>query len=258
MDFKIAYQLYSARNIFDDNMIDVLKRLKEAGYDGVEPAGFYGVSTDYFRGMCDAVGLEIVSIHLSFWTLTENLTETVARLRSLGCGYAAIPGAFGMFVGDERYPYFVKNFTKLGETLRSAGIQLLYHNHGFELEEKCGERALDVLYNSFDPEIVKAELDCGFLTYYGNDPVKTIMRYRGRVPVLHIKDFHFNEGVKDDFSTFACPAGEGALDLPAILGAADKCGTKWLVVEQDSPSWNGMNEMECAAVSVKNLRKLIG
>ena len=75
--------------------------------------------------------------------------------------------------------------------------------------------------------------------------------------MIHLKDFHFNEGVKDDFSTFACPVGEGELDLPSILSSAEFSGTKWLVVEQDSPSWNGMNEMECAARSASNLKKYL-
>ncbi len=258
MDFKIAYQLYSARDIFDDDMIGVLKKLKEFGYDGVEPAGYYGVDPHYFRGICDATGLKVFSIHLSFWTLTENISDTVRNLKALGCDYAAIPGAFGLFIGEERYPYFVKNFTKLGEALRSEGITLLYHNHGFELENKGGERALEVLYNCFSPDVVSAELDCGFLKYNGCDPAQTIKRYRGRSPVIHLKDFHFNEGVKDDFSTFACPVGEGELDLKSILDAARFAGTKILVVEQDSPSWKGMNEIECAKRSADNLLARIG
>lgn len=258
MDFKIAYQLYSARDIFDDNVIPVLKKLKEFGYDGVEPAGFYGLPTDYFRGVCDAVGLEIMSIHLSFWTLTENLDDTVRFLKSLGCRRAAIPGAFDLFIGNERYPYFLKNFSALGKRLHEEGIDLMYHNHGYEFELCNGDTALDVLYNSLDPEYVKAEIDCGFATYKGQDVPALIKRYKGRAPVLHLKDFNFNEGIPDDFSTFACPVGEGALDLPEILKAATFAGTEWLVVEQDSQSWRGLDQMQCAERSVTNLRKLIG
>jgi len=257
MDFKIAYQLYSARDIFDDDPITILKNIKEFGYDGIEPAGFYGMDPYYFRGICDAIGLKIVSIHLSFWTLTENIEDTVRKLKTYGCDYAAIPGAFDLFVGNERYPYFLKEFSKLGKALSDAGIQLIYHNHGYEFKPSNGDMGIDVLYNSLDPEYVKAEIDCGFATYYGVDPIKLIKKYRGRVPVLHLKDFHFNEGVKDDFSTFTCPVGEGELDLHGILGAAEFSGTKWLVVEQDAPSWSGLDTMECAERSAKNLKKII-
>lgn len=257
MDFKIAYQLYSARDTFESDPIGHLKKLKEFGYDGVEAAGFYGMDPWYFRGMCDAVGLKIFSIHLSFWTLTENIDETVRRLKAYGCDYVAIPGAFNLFVGEERYPYFLKEFGKLGKALREAGIQLLYHNHGYEFEKSNGDLALDVLYNSLDPEDVKAEIDCGFATYHGVDPAKLIKKYRDRVPVLHLKDFEFGKGVEGDFSTFACPVGEGALDLPAILAAGEFSGTKLLVVEQDSASWEGLDTLECAKRSATNLRKII-
>ena len=256
MDLKIAYQLYSARDIFDDNMIPILKQLKEFGYDGVELAGFYGKPTSYLRGICDTLGLKIFSIHLSFWTMTENFDETVRNLKSYGCEYAAIPGAFDLFIGNPRYKYFLEKYSALGERLRHEGIQLLYHNHGYEFEKSNGDLALDVLYNSFDPRLVMAEFDCGFATYHGVDPVPYIRKYRGRVPVLHLKDFHFNEGTPGDFSTFACPVGEGELDLDGILASAAFSGTKWLVVEQDSPSWGGLDTMQCAARSIENLRKL--
>jgi sugar phosphate isomerase/epimerase len=32
------------------------------------------------------------------------------------------------------------------------------------------------------------------------------------------------------------PAGDGELDWPAILAAADDAGTEWIVVELDNPS----------------------
>ena len=257
MDFKLAYQLYSARDVFDDNMIGILKSLKDAGYDGVEAAGYYGVDPHYFRGICDATGLKVFSIHLSFWTLTENISDTIRNLKALGCEYAAIPGAFGMYIGEERYAYFVKNYTKLGEALKSEGIRLLYHNHNFEFQNKGGERSLDVLYNCFPPDVVSAELDCGFLSYEKCDPVGTVKRYRGRVPVIHLKDFHFGEGTPGDYSTFTCPIGEGDLELASILDAARFSGAELIVVEQDSASWNGMNEMECAKRSAENLLPLI-
>lgn len=257
MGYKIAYQAYSARDIFDKDPINVLKKLKEFGYDGVELAGFYGKDPNYFRGVCDTLGLKIASIHLSYWTLTENIDDTVRKLKTYGCDFAAVPGAFGMFLGEERYADFVKGYSELGRELSKAGIRLLYHNHGFEFEKHSGEIALNVLYNAFDPEYVQAEIDCGFATYCGVDPVKLIKKYRGRVPMLHLKDFNFNEGVEGDFSTFACPTGEGALDLEGILKAGEFSGTEWLVVEQDSASWRGFDTLECAKRSIDNLKKLL-
>ncbi|MBQ7499734.1 MAG: sugar phosphate isomerase/epimerase, partial [Clostridia bacterium] len=96
MRFPIAYQLYSARDLFDRDPVGVLQNISKCGYDGVELAGYCGLTPQYLRGVCDALGLKIVSIHLSFWTLTENISKTVSDLKDLGCDYAAIPGAFNM------------------------------------------------------------------------------------------------------------------------------------------------------------------
>ncbi|MBR6917699.1 MAG: sugar phosphate isomerase/epimerase, partial [Clostridia bacterium] len=108
-----------------------------------------------------------------------------------------------------------------------------------------------------DPEYVKAEIDCGFARYRGLDPARYIRRYKGRAPILHLKDFHFDEGIPGDFSTFTCPAGEGVLDMGSILDSAETIGAKWLVVEQDSFEWDGLDTMGCAKRSIDNLKGYI-
>ncbi len=253
MAFSIAYQLFSARDTFDADMIGHLESLKRSGYDGVELAGYYGVSPHYLRGICDVIGLKIVSAHLSYWTLTENIDVTISNLKALGCEYVAIPGAFGIFIGSDYYPKFLEGFEKLGFALADAGITLLYHNHAFEFEKFNGDTGLDVLYSSLDPGAVSAELDAGFANFSGYDPVKIIRQYKGRIPVIHIKDY---ESGDKDIGEMTCPAGEGVLDLPGILDAANYAGTKWLVVEQDRQNRNGKGALECAAISASNLLKL--
>ena len=51
------------------------------------------------------------------------------------------------------------------------------------------------------------------------------------------------------------PVGYGAQDFPAILAAAEKAGTEWVVVEQDEPT-KGLTPMECAKSSMYYLKSL--
>ena len=52
------------------------------------------------------------------------------------------------------------------------------------------------------------------------------------------------------------PIGYGKQDVPTLLEAAEAAGTKWLVVEQDSPSM-GKTPIECAQMSINYLKTLL-
>ncbi|MBR3703738.1 MAG: hypothetical protein IKM12_09380, partial [Alistipes sp.] len=51
------------------------------------------------------------------------------------------------------------------------------------------------------------------------------------------------------------PLGCGVQDIPAIIKAAVKAESKWLIVEQDQPSLD-KTPLECVAMSMEYLKKL--
>ena len=89
-----------------------------------------------------------------------------------------------------------------------------------------------------DKRNVGLEMDVFWVTVAGHDPVDLLGTYAGRVPLLHVKDKakgipaapQFNENVpKQTFKE----AGNGSIDIPAVLRAADTAGVKHYFVEQD-------------------------
>ena len=100
------------------------------------------------------------------------------------------------------------------------------------------------------------------------EPVAYLQKYSGRSPVVHLKDYYasgeqkedpyaligLNEGEKKENTAFEFrPLGYGVQDIPAIIEASKKAGSKWLIVEQDQPSM-GKTPMECAAMSMEYLK----
>jgi sugar phosphate isomerase/epimerase len=127
---------------------------------------------------------------------------------------------------------------KAGEKARQAGLQLCYHNHGFEFEKGAdGKPVLDMLMSRFDKGLVKLELDVFWVAVTGADPVALLQKYTGRVALVHLKDkaagvpVETNEG-KVAPTTFK-EVGSGSLDFRAILKAADAAGVEHYFVEQD-------------------------
>ena len=54
---KFAVQLYSVRDHINDgkDMLEILGKVKEIGFDGVEFAGYFGLSAQELRARCDSL-----------------------------------------------------------------------------------------------------------------------------------------------------------------------------------------------------------
>ena len=128
----VGYQLYSAREDVQKDMLSVLKELKRLGYDGVEFAGFFGHTAQEVKSMLDETGLVAVSSHVPLTEIEADMFGTIAYHQQIGCQYLAVP-----YLDDAHRPGaagFAKTIAliyRFGALCRESGIQLLYHNHDF-------------------------------------------------------------------------------------------------------------------------------
>ena len=127
---------------------------------------------------------------------------------------------------------------------------------------------LDILYESVPADLLQTELDTCWVNVGGENPSDYIMKYAGRSPLVHLKDFVGSksenmyeligidkkaEGSAEAFDFR--PVGSGKQDFPSILAAAEKAGATWVAVEQDKPSL-GLTSMECAEKSRVYLKSI--
>ena len=76
-------------------------------------------------------------------------------------------------------------------------------------------------------------------------------KYKGRCPVVHMKDFQRNAGRVEQVAL-----NEGEQDNAAIVRKAEECGTRWLVVEQDDHPYG--DPMENMKTSARYLQEILG
>ena len=193
----------------------------------------------------------------------------LSKYATIGCKYVAVPYLTPDYrPGTECFPEVIENVKLLGKVAKEMGIQLLYHNHDFEFVKLDGKYALDILYEEVPAEYLQTELDTCWVNVGGEVPAEYLRKYSGRAPVVHLKDFYGEKsenmyeliGIKPNApkrpSNFELrPVGSGVQDFPAILKAAEECGTEWVVVEQDNPSM-GLTPMESIAKSREYLKTL--
>ena len=83
---KFAVQLYSVRDHIEngEDLLNILDKVKEIGFDGVEFAGYQGVSAEKLRERCDELGLTIVGTHLGLGDFEKENLEIVTSIKKAG------------------------------------------------------------------------------------------------------------------------------------------------------------------------------
>jgi sugar phosphate isomerase/epimerase len=115
----------------------------------------------------------------------------------------------------------------IGEQIKKANLQLLYHNHDFEFIDHNGQIGYDVILNETDANYVKLEMDLYWLTHSSAlKPLDWFKKYPGRFVTWHLKDM--DKQNRELHTTM----GEGAIDFATILKDYKLAGVKHLFVEQ--------------------------
>jgi sugar phosphate isomerase/epimerase len=248
-NIPIAVQMYSLREECEKDFVGTLKKVAELGFDGVELAGYGGLTSQELKEVLDGLNLKVAASHISLDELKNNLAQVIEDQKTLGSEYVVCPYLMPDQRSEEDYLKLVSFLEKAGETCRSEGLTLLYHNHDFELEHLSnGKTALETIFDSISNENVKAEFDVYWLTKAGHNPVEWINKYPDRTPIVHLKDM-----TKDEEQFFA-ELGTGGVDIESILKLGEEANVKWWIVEQDISRRTPLESIE---MSIQYLKKTL-
>ena len=237
---NLGVQLYTVRNVITKDPKAILQGIKDIGYTEVE-ATDYG-NFDQIWSAIQETQLTPASIHMNAALLDKDSSEIDARFsmfKQRGFQYVVYP-----YVAPEKrggadvYKRLAASLNKAGERAKAQGLTLCYHNHAFEFEQTGGTSPLQILMTETAKDHLALELDIFWVTVAGHHPVDLLKTYTGRIPLLHLKDkakgipaqAQYNEKVpKETFKEI----GNGSIDIPAVLKAANAAGVKHYFVEQD-------------------------
>lgn len=202
-----------------------LRRIAEIGYKGVEFAGLHGHKPSEIAMLIQELGLKVSSSHTGVPT-KENLSELLDV--ELALGNKRVISGYGpdRLASIDMCKKAVEEFNTATDLLKPYGLTYGMHNHWWEFDTVDGRRVYDMLMEEA-PEMF-SELDVYWTAYGKADPVQVVSEFKSRIPLLHIKDGTLKE------NTPHLAVGDGVLDIPAIVGAADPNVLEWLIVELDS------------------------
>ncbi|MEI8063705.1 MAG: TIM barrel protein, partial [Verrucomicrobiota bacterium] len=94
----------------------------------------------------------------------------------------------------------------------------------------AGRSVLEIIYAETDQRYLQGEPDTYWVQHGGGDPVAWCERLKGRLPIIHLKDYTV---LSDNKATYT-EIGNGNLNWKKIVAAAEKSGCQWFIVEQDT------------------------
>jgi sugar phosphate isomerase/epimerase len=249
-------QLYTVDRELKADVEGTLKKVRAIGYQEVETAGFGGLSAKAFRAALENAGLKCNSSHF-FNFGSADPGPLFEEANTLGIRYTVTstmsrftdkPAGQGTDADD--YKAMADFCNELGRKAKQAGLQLAYHNHNTEFKDlDQGKNGYDIFNENTDADLVKLELDCGWMVAAGHSPVEYFHRYPNRYRMVHIKDFvkpaKPSTSLDSQDVAQGTVLGTGYIDYRPILKAAKASGVEHFYVEQEPP-FIGMTAIEAA------------
>jgi len=230
---QIAVQLYTVRDHMKTpaEVAATFDKIRNIGYTAVQFGGLPAMPVDQLAGMLSDSGLTCCSTHgTGESNLLDDPAAAVEVVEKLDCQSIAYSYPSGIALGTiDDVLAFAKRLNAAGKVFYEAGISFAYHNHSIEFQRVDGKLVLDVLYEETDPRYLQGEPDTYWIQYGGGDPVDWCRKLKGRVPLLHMKDYKITPEERPTFAEI----GYGNLDWKKIVAAAADGGCQWYIVEQD-------------------------
>ena len=260
---------------------ETLKRIKAAGYDGLELNRFMihpsslmvrlmtraaGMPTGNggkldWHALLKESGLSVASFHADLGSLEREAETVMEEAESFQTDKIVITGMYRFDYSDEKTVRdLVQRLNKAGEALKNAGKSLLYHNHNVELlTVGSGQRAYDILLSDTDPELVNFEFDSYWFTDGGADARAWMRKLGGRMKLWHINDRGSRQAgpaMTPILKADSMELGTGNMDLDGLWSAAAENGVTDIVLESHK-NWVDKDPVKSLELSARwlNARK---
>lgn len=278
----VGLQIYTLGDDAAKDIDATFARVAQIGFRDIELPGLLGRKPADLKAAADRAGLRLSSIHLplqgmpggSGLSLMSAPQKIADDLGALGIfqGVAPIapfPPDFRPQKGEDMKAAIGRSFAAAGKAhwqraaatlneraaaLRPFGILVGYHNHNIEFAPVEGTTGWDVLVSETDPRLVHFEVDVGWVSAAGLDPVAFLRSHAGRCRWMHVKDVKASTQANYVLAMDPSEVGSGRLDWARILPAARAAGVEHFYLEQEPPFT--MPRIDAAAKGYQFLSRL--
>jgi sugar phosphate isomerase/epimerase len=244
---KLTLQLYSVRDDIATDYAGTIKKVGEMGFTAIEAAGysegkFYNRTPEEFKADITNAGMEVLSSHtnkpltnkeLMSKNFTEALKwwdEAIKAHKAAGMTYIVDPW-MEVPKSLKDLQTYCEYFNEIGKRCKENGILFGYHNHAHEFQKVEDKVMFDYMLENTNPDYVFFQMDVYWVVRGQQSPVDYFEKYKGRFPLLHIKD---NKELGQS----------GMVGFDAIFRNLETAGTKHLIVEVEKYSFTPLESVK--------------
>ena len=247
---EIGAQFYTVREYTKtlDSFEESLKRIADIGYPTVQISGTCEFEPEWLAEKLHETGLRCVITHTPQKKLLEDAGQVARDHEIFGCPYVGL-GHYRL-IGENRHTTdeFIETFLPVAKAIRENGKYFMYHNHAQEFAKENGRRMMDILAEAIPADLMGFTLDTYWVQTGGGDPAAWIEKLKGRVPVIHLKDYVWDGENKMGV------VGEGNINFDRVFSAAEASGVEYMMVEQDD--CYGEDPFDCLKRSYEYLKAM--
>jgi len=228
-------QLYMVRDEMISNTPGTLSKLGKMGYQQLESYGgdkgtFWGLHPKEFQKIAADNGLKLVSTHHNPMSLTE-FERLAEQAGNIDMKYLVCP-----WLGPQKHMEFFKraanDFNTRGAICKNYGLRYAYHPHDYPYQQVDGQLPIDILLAYTDKALVDFEMDVYYTVTEGYSPYDYLHKYKGRFKLMHLRDVSKKRFPKGSTEESACDLGEGIINFPELIAAAQDNGATYFFIEQ--------------------------
>jgi sugar phosphate isomerase/epimerase len=245
----VGLQLFTVSQSLERDFDGTLQSIHRIGYGEVEMAGALHRSAAQWRTSLGRAGLRCPSVHL---VGNDPIPAMMDFAKELGAAYAVTAlymlnptpddTAYRRMLASlklDDYKRMADTCNRLGKEAKERGLILAYHNENIEFAPLAGQLGYDALLAGTDSDLVKFELDCGWMVAAGRDPTQYLLAHPDRYRMLHVKDFmpmaKPTYGITEGDAPRSAELGRGFIDYRRIIGAGRRAGIEHYFVEEEPP-----------------------
>jgi sugar phosphate isomerase/epimerase len=238
-----------AKKEMENDWIGTLKKAAEYGFSELEGGAVSASSPSEFLKVCKDLGIKPIASGTSLAPLSKEPQKFFDEYNELNYKYLVCywPWMGGAPFKLEDCKKSADLLNELGAKSKQNGLTLFWHNHDKEFQEMEEGLPFDYLMKNTDTNLVSCEMDIYWVKKGGGDPLKMLKKYKGRIPILHIKDMA--PGPEQDF---ACP-GSGIIDFAPLFKEAKKQKIEHYIVERDDEP-DGIGCLRSSGKYLSNIR----
>ena len=207
------------------------------GISNLEGGGGYSLSDTKYEKILQENSLKTIGVGADYAALSKDLQPIIDNAKKAGaryvtCYWIAHPdGPISLATTKEA----TELFNKVGSELQKEGLTFLYHPHGYEFVADEGVIPMDYMLKN--AKNFAFNMDVFWVKMGGGDPLKIMKSYPGKFPMLHLKDrAKGTPGSTDGHGDVETNVvlGTGDIDIAGLIKEAQKQGTAYLTIEDES------------------------